>query len=155
VPTVSGGPWLVEAGTYLNKAALNSVETKIRALGYEPRVSTTKKNVRMIRLRIGTVAEGNLKEALAKARTIVPEAFALRSGGMFAVYAGTFADPQNLLQMSERLTNQGFKVQEEPVEVMRTISLVRFGGFNDKTAADEAANRARRAGIAAEVVKPR
>jgi len=150
-----GGPWQVEAGTYLNSAALKAVEAKIRALGYEPQVSTAQKNVRMIRLRIGTVAENQVKETLALARTVVPEAFAVRSGAMFAIYAGTFANPENLRQLSDKLAGRGFSVVEEPVEVPRTLSLVRFGGFADQSAATEAANRARRTGIAADVVKPR
>jgi hypothetical protein len=150
-----GGPWQVEAGTYLNSAALKAAEAKIRALGYEPQVSTLQKSVRMIRLRIGTVAEGRVKEALELARAVVPDAFALRSGAMYAVYAGTFTNRENLRQLSAKLAEQGFSVVEEPVEVPRTINLVRFGGFADQSAAAAAANRAQQAGIAAAVVKTR
>jgi len=154
-PAAVGGPWQVEAGTYLNTAALKAAEAKIRSLGYEPRVSSSQKKVRMVRLRVGTAGEGQVKEALELVRTFVPEAFALRSGTLYGIYAGTFANPENLRQLSEQLAGRGFNVVEEPVEVPQTISLVRFGGFADQAAAAEAAKRAQRAGIAAVVIKTR
>lgn len=154
-PVVAAGPWMVEAGTYLNASALKSAEKKIRGLGYEPQVSSTQKSVRLTRLRLGTFSEGEVKEALAYARGVAPDAFALRSGDSFTVYAGTFASQQNIRELTERLVSEGVRVEEEPVEVKRTISLLRFGGFADQAAATEAAAKARKAGIAAEVVKPR
>lgn len=154
-PVASGGSWLVEAGTYVNASALKAAEKKIRALGYEPQVSTTQKTVRMTRLRLGSFPEDEVKEALAYARGIAPDAFALRSGGNFTVYAGTFTNQQNIREMTERLVSEGVQVEEEPVEVKRTISLLRFGGFADQSTAAEAAAKARKAGIAAEVITPR
>jgi cell division septation protein DedD len=155
VPAVTGGPWLVEAGTYLNASALKAAEKKIRALGYEPQVTTTQKSVRMTRLRLGTFPESEVKEALAYARGIAPDAFVLRAGETFTVYAGTFTNPQNIRQMTQRLVSEGLPVEEEPIEVKRTISLVRFGGFADQATAAEVAGKARKAGIAAEVISPR
>ena len=146
---------MVEAGTFLNASALKTAEKKIRGLGYEPQVSTTQKSVRMTRLRLGSFPESEVKEALTYARGIAPDAFALRSGETFTVYAGTFTSPQNIRQMTERLVSEGVQVEEELLEVKRTISLVRFGGFADQAAAAAAAARARKAGIAAEVVNPR
>jgi cell division septation protein DedD len=154
-PAVAGGPWLVEAGTFLSASALKSAEKKIRGLGYEPQITTTQKSVRMTRLRLGSFPEGEVKEALAYARGIAPDAFALRSGETFTVYAGTFTNPQNIREMTQRLVGEGVQVEEELLEVKRTISLVRFGGFANQGAAAEAATRARKAGIAAEVVNPR
>ena len=149
----TAGPWLLEAGTYVNASELKSVKQKIRALGYEPQLSTMQKNVRMTRLRIGSYPENEVKEALAYARGIAPDAFALRSGGGVTVYAGTFTSGQNLRQMAERFSSEGVSVAEEPVEVKRTITLVRFGGFPDQKAAGEVAAKARRAGIVAEIIK--
>ena len=109
----------------------------------------------MTRLRLGTFPESEVKEALAYARGIAPDAFALRNGEAFTVYAGTFTNPQNIRQMSDRLVSEGLPVQEEPIEVKRTISLVRFGGFADQATAAEVVGKARKAGIAAEVISPR
>lgn len=154
-PAVTGGPWLVEAGTFVNPKALKSVEQKIRRLGYEPKVSSAKRTVHMTRLRLGTFPADEVKEALAYARGVAPEAFSLRNGDQYTVYAGTFTSQENIRQMTDRLVSEGVKVEEEPIEVPRTISLVRFGGFDSETAAGKAANLARKAGILAEVVKPR
>ncbi|NJC88057.1 MAG: SPOR domain-containing protein [Desulfuromonas sp.] len=154
-PAAAGGPWLVEAGTYLNASALKTAEKKIRSLGYEPQVSTTQKSVRMTRLRMGSFPEDEVKEALAYARGIAPDAFVIRSGTTFTVYAGTFVNQQNIREVTERLVSEGVQVEEEPIEVNRTISLLRFGGFADRATAAEAAAKARKAGIAAEVITPR
>jgi cell division septation protein DedD len=151
----TSGPWLIEAGTYVNAAELKAVKQKVRSLGYEPQVSTMQKNVRMTRLRIGSYPESEVKEALAYARGIAPDAFALRAGETSTVYAGTFTSAENLRQMTQRFSSEGVKVEEEPLEVKRTISLVRFGGFPDQAAANQAAAQARRAGIVAEVIKSR
>jgi hypothetical protein len=150
----SGGPWMVEAGTYLNPSDLKTAKNTVRGLGYEPKVSTMSKLVHMTRLRLGSYPEGEVKETLAATRRIAPDAFTLRSGNNFTLYAGTYADQQNVREMTERLVNEGMQVEEEPVEVKRTLSLLRFGGFASQAAADKAAIKARRAGIAAEVVKP-
>jgi len=148
----TSGPWLIEAGTFVSAGELKSVKQKIRKLGYEPQVSTMQKTVRLTRLRIGSYPEADAKEALAYARGIAPDAFTLRTGGTTTVYAGTFANQANLRRMAERFTSEGVNVAEEPVEVKRTISLVRFGGFPGQAAANEMATKARRAGIAAEVI---
>jgi len=149
----SSGPWLIEAGTYVNASELKSVKQKIRTLGYEPQLSTMQKPVRMTRLRIGSYPESEVKEALAYARGIAPDAFVLRSGGEITLYAGTFTSGQNLRQMAERFSSEGVSVAEEPIEVKRTITLVRFGGFPDQKAAGEIAAKARRVGIVAEIIK--
>lgn len=151
----TSGPWLIEAGTYVNTAELKSVRQKIRNLGYEPQVSTMQKTVRMTRLRIGSYPESEVKEALAYARGIAPDAFALRAGETTTLYAGTFTSFENLQMMKQRLVGEGVKVEEEPVEVKRAISLVRFGGFPDQAAAEKTAAQARRAGIVAEIIKSR
>jgi len=145
--------WLIEAGAFVNAGELKAVKEKIRKIGYEPQVSTMQKTVRLTRLRIGSYPEAEAKEALAYARGIAPDAFALRAGATTTIYAGAYANQENLRQMAERFSSEGVKVAEEPVEVKRVISLVRFGGFPDQAAANEAAVKARRAGIAAEVIK--
>lgn len=153
-PKASGGPWMVEAGTYLNPSDLKTAKDILRRLGYEPKVSTMNKVVHMTRLRLGSYPESEVPAALAQARAIAPDAFTLRSGSNVTLYAGTYADQQNVREMLGRLVNRGIQVEEEPVEVKRTLSLLRFGGFASQSSADKAAVKARQAGIAAEVVKP-
>ena len=154
-PTVSGGAWRVDAGAYQNPRAAQEVAEKIRGLGYEPQLHTAQKSIAMTRLRLGVFPASEVKNALVAAREVAPDAFALRSGETFAVYAGTFANPRSIRQVSDQLASAGVPVAEEPVVVKRTISQLQFGGFADQAAAAAAAARARQAGIAAEVVTPR
>jgi hypothetical protein len=154
-PTVSGGAWRVEAGTYQDSRAAQAAAEKIRGLGYEPQLRTAQKSIAMTRLRLGVFPASEVKTALAAAREVAPDAFALRSGENFAVYAGTFASPRSIRLVSAQLASVGVLVEEEPVMVKRTISLLQFDGFADQAAAAAAAARARQAGIAAEVVTPR
>ena len=154
-PTVSGGAWRVEAGTYQDSRAAQAAAEKIRGLGYEPQLRTAQKSIAMTHLRLGVFPASEVKTALAAAREVAPDAFALRSGETFAVYAGTFASPRSIRLVSAQLASVGVLVEEEPVMVKRTISLLQFGGFADQAAAAAAAARARQAGIAAEVVTPR
>jgi len=152
---VSGGPWRVETGAYQEPRAAQAVAEKLRGLGYQPQLRTVQRSEAMTRLRLGVFPASEVKDALAAAREVAPDAFALRSGDTFTVYAGTFTRPGNIRRLSAQLANAGVRVEEEPVRVQRTVTLFNFGGFADQNAAAEAAARARQAGIAAEVVTPR
>ena len=152
---VSGGPWRVKAGAYQDPRAAQAVAEKLRGLGYEPQLRTAPQRVAMTRLRLGVFPDSEVKDALAAAREVAPDAFALRSGDAFTVYAGTFTRPGNIRRVSAQLANAGVRVEEDPVLVQRTMTLLQFGGFADQEAAAKAAARARQAGIAAEVVTPR
>jgi cell division septation protein DedD len=155
VAAVPAGAWLVETGSYLDEAALKAVTRQLRTLGFEPQVSTTRTEVAMTRLRLWDVPAADVQEALAYARGIAPDAFALRAGEFFTIYAGTFTNPRNLQQMTERLTSEGVRVEAEPVLVKRAVSRVRITGLVDQAAAAAVAAKVRQAGIAAEVVAPR
>ena len=150
----AAGPWQVEAGTFQSEAALKAAVTKLRTLGFAPQVNTEHTTVAMTRLRIGTYPAGKLHEALALVRATAPEAFALRSGEGFTVYAGTYVSPRNVRWETGRLTGAGFQVEAESVLVPRPISRIRCSGFADEAAAAAAAAEIRAAGINAVVVKP-
>jgi hypothetical protein len=154
VTTASGGPWMVEAGTYLNPSDLKTAQNIIRRLGYEPKVSTMSKVVHMTRLRLGSYPEAEAPAALARAKEVAPDAFTLRTGSDVTLYAGTYAEQLNVRDMMGQLINKGIHAEEEPIDMKRTISLLRFGGFASQSSADKAAVRARQEGLAAEVVKP-
>jgi len=153
-PSATDGPWRVAAGTYQAAKGLDAASAKIRSLGYQPLVRSQTRTVVLTRLRLGTFPASDVQEALAYVRGLVPDAFALRSGEQFTVYAGTYASPRHIREISNLLASEGVRVEEEPVEVQRTVSSLEFGGFADQAAAAEAAARARAAGIAAEVIPP-
>lgn len=153
--SAAGGPWRVVAGPYQTAGAVEAAAAKIRTLGYQPVIRSQTRTVALTRLRLGTYPASDLQEVLAYVRDLVPGAFALRSGEQFTVYAGTYASPRHISAISALLASEGLQVDEEPVEVQRTVSTVEFGGFSDQAAAAEAAVRASAAGIAAQVLAPR
>lgn len=147
--------WRVAAGTYRDAAALAAAAAKLRELGYQPVVRDELRTVTLTRLRLGKFPAGEEGEAFAALRRLVPGTFALRAGASVTVYAGTYASPRNLREISALLASKGFPVEEEPVSVTQPVSHLLLGGFPGQAAATEAAARVRQAGVAAELLPPR
>jgi cell division septation protein DedD len=146
------GSFMLDAGAFLFAAQREELKKKIRALGYEPVESQVKASVRLIRLRVGSFSKEQLPEALEKVRRIAPGAFSLARDGQHVVYAGSFADQNNVQRLLARFQEEGIPLVEEPVKVDRVLSLIRFGSFADEASAEQAAKKAEAAGIPARVV---
>ena len=69
------------------------------------------------------------------------------------IYAGTFLKTNNLAKVKERFLADGVQVKSEPVQVVRTLSRIRFGRFATKDDAAKAASAVAEAGVKAVVVK--
>lgn len=150
---VATGPYTLQAGAFLLKENLRAAEQKVRLLGYEPRVQTVRRSMPMTRLRVGTfpAEEGQARvQALAPQ---APDAFCLRSGEQVTVYAASYYDLDRARIFADRLYEQGIRVEEEPAQVEVTVSMLSFGAFADRTAASEAAAKAKRAGLEVSVGK--
>lgn len=155
LPVPAAGKWVVEVGSFDDDSALGKVLQLLHSLGFEPQVSRVLHEVPMVRLRLGEYPSADVQRALATARRVAPDAFALPEGDQFTVYAGTYARRDNVHQMIERLSAKGIQVEEEPVLVKRTVSLVRIGNFADQAEAEEAATKVRSGGVRAKVAMPR
>lgn len=142
----------LDAGAFLFPAQRDEVKKKIIALGYEPVETEVKASVRLIRLRVGGFPENEVAAKLAEVRRIAPDAFSVLREGQQVIYAGAFANQDNVQRLSARLREAGFQVTEEPVKVEKVLSRIRFGGFADDEAAEAAAQKAEDAGIPARVV---
>ena len=155
-PTAVGaeGGFTLDAGAFLFAAQRDELEKKIRTLGYEPEISQVKASVRLLRLKVGSYTKGELPAALEKARKIAPDAFSMVHDGQHVVYAGSFADQNNVQQLHARFLEEGIILTEEPVKVEKTLSRIRFGRFTDDASAEAAASKAVSAGIPARVVEP-
>ncbi len=152
-PATSAGDYVLDAGAFLFEAQREDLEKKISALGFKPVVSQISASVRLIRLRVGTVSKDQLPALLNDVRKIAPGAFSLAEEGQYVVYAGSFADQQNIESLSERLRQHGLTVVEEPVKVDRNLNRIQFGRFADDASAETAAAKAEQAGIPVRVVK--
>lgn len=153
-PVVSKSGYTLDAGAFLFAAQRDELKKKIRALGYEPEMSQVKASVRLIRLKVGSYTKAELPAALEKTRKITPEAFSMVRDGQHVIYAGSFADQNNVQKLNARFLEEGITLIEEPVKVEKTLSRIRFGRFADDASAAEAAAKAVNAGIPARVVAP-
>lgn len=143
----------LDAGSYLLESNRDSLVTKIRKLGYEPLITPVDATLDMTRLRLGTFDQEKVQETLDFARSIEPESYSLPAGDRYVIYAGTFLRSSNIDKLSQRFLEEGIKVYPEPVQVVRTLSRVRFGGFASKEEASVAARAAADAGVKATIVK--
>lgn len=150
---VAGGAYALDAGSYLLESNRNALLAKIKKLGYEPYVTPVDATLDMTRLRLGTFSKDEVQEALDFARTIEPGSYSAPAGDQYVLYAGTFLKTGNVEKLSQRLLAEGIRVYPEPVQVVRTLSRVRFGSFATKEDAAVAAREVARAGLKTEVVK--
>lgn len=150
---VVGGAFALDAGSYLLESNRESLVTKIKELGYEPLVTPVDATLNMTRLRLGTFGKDEVQEALDFARSIEPGAYSAPAGDGYVVYAGTFLKSSNIDRLSRRFLEEGIKAHPEPVQVVRTLSRIRFGSFATKEEAAAAAQEVERAGLKTAVVK--
>jgi hypothetical protein len=150
---VAKGTYSLDAGSYLFESNRDSLVAKIEKLGYEPIVTPVDATLDMTRLRLGTYSKGEIQDALAFARTIEPGAYSTQAGDRYIVYAGTFMKSGNVAKLTKRFLEEGVTVHPEPVQVVRTLSRIRFGSFATKEDAAAAAREISNAGMPVEVVK--
>jgi cell division septation protein DedD len=150
---VPGAAYALDAGSYLLESNRKTLVAKIKELGYEPFITPVKATLDMTRLRLGTFDKDEVQEVLNFARTIEPSSYSAPAGNRYVVYAGTFMMSGNVDKLTQRFLLEGIKIHPEPVQVVRTLSRVRFGSFATREDAAAAAGKVGAAGLKAEVVK--
>jgi hypothetical protein len=153
VAAQKAGPYYLQGGAFLLKANLRQAEAQVRRLGYEPRVKSMRKTVPMTRLRVGAFFAEEGKAKLESLKAVAPNAFLIRQGEYVLVYAGSYQDLDRARRAADHLYQQGIRVDEEPTMAEVSLSLLSFGAFADRNAAEQAAVRARAAGLEAIVRK--
>ena len=149
---VAGGGFALDAGSYFFKSNSDSLITRIKKLGYEPIVTPVDAKLDMTRLRLGTYRKEEVKTALDFARSIEPGAYSAPAGDGYVIYAGTFLKQGTVDKLTKRFLAEGLKVHPEPVQVVRTLSRIRFGNFLTREDAMTAVNAAGKVGVEAVVV---
>lgn len=149
---VAGGGFALDAGSYLFESNRDSLITRIKKLGYKPLVTPVDAKLDMTRLRLGTYRKEEVQKALEFARSIEPGAYAAPAGNGYVIYAGTFLKQGTVDKLTKRFLAEGVKVYPEPVQVVRTLSRIRFGSFATRADATAAVNAAGKAGVKAVVV---
>jgi cell division septation protein DedD len=143
---------MLDAGSYLLEANRKALVEKIRQLGYEPVVTPLDATLNMTRVRLGTFSREEVQEALSLARSIEPSSYSTPAGDGYVIYAGTFLKRENVDKLSKRFAKEGIKVHAEPVQVVRTLSRIRFGQFATREDALARARELDAAGVEAQVV---
>jgi len=149
----AGGPFTLDAGSYLFESNRDVLLAKIDKLGYKSLVTPVDAKLDMTRLRLGTYRKEDVRQALDFARSIEPGAYTAPAGDGFVIYAGTFLKKGTVDKLTKRFMAEGVKVHPEPVQVVRTLSRIRFGSFATREEAMAAANAAGKVGVMAVVVK--
>lgn len=148
-----GGSYSLQAGAFLLKGNLREAEATVRRLGYEPWVRTVHRTLPMTRLRLGAFFAEEGEAKLAALKAVAPEAFLIRQGEYVLVYAGSYQNLDRARRAADLLYEQGIRVEEETAAAEVPLSLLSFGDFADRSAAEQAAVRARAAGLEAIVKK--
>lgn len=155
VPDVAEGAYTLTAGTYLLASSVKSVSKKIRALGYEPVMTPVQRKVTMTRLKLGSYSHAQAAVKKAEIKSVAPGVFGIRKGDKETVYAGSFVVLDKARRFADSLFAKGIRLEEEPVQVVKTLQRVTFGSFADSTAATSAGRQAAAKGVEAKVIKNR
>ncbi len=154
-PAADRDVYRVQVGAYSVVANLAQAEEQIRALGFKPLVKESRRTLKMVRLRVGTFFPSQGEAKIAEVTAAGGEPFFIKDRDLMVVYAGSFQSPQQARRLAERLQQRGVHVEQETVPTEVAISIVRFGDFRTRAQAEEAAARAREAGMDTLVVKSR
>jgi len=148
------GPYTVTAGAYLLKESVDQADKLVRKLGYTPYHSKVTRDIEVVRLKEGTYSE---TEAQARVnqykKEFDAEAFMLKGARGFTVYLGSYVGLDRARVHADRLYAMGVRVSEEKAVVPMSLTMVRFGDFNDQASASQAVTKAKAAGLEAYVSK--
>jgi len=149
------GKYSIQVGAFVEDGNRDEALAKIHQLGYEGTVVPIQRVMPMTRLLVGVYAPDVAKEKTAELAKIDPGAFYLHQGDQLAVYAGSYYEIGRARDVVAKLQQQGIPVTEEKTDVELTLSRLKFGGFPDKAAAENAAQKAREIGLEAVVIRNR
>lgn len=155
VSGVAEGAYSLTAGTYLLDSSVKRVSKKIRALGYEPVMTPVQRKVTMTRLRLGSYSHAQAAAKKAEMKSVAPGVFGIRKGDKETVYVGSYAVLDKARRFADSLFAKGIKVEEEPIQVVKTLQRVTFGSFADSAAATTAGRQVAAKGVEAKVIKNR
>lgn len=141
------GDYVLNAGAFLVKANLLDAERRVRRLGFEPRRTTVKRPVEMTRLRLGVYPPAEAEARYRDLAAYYPSAFTLKQGDKVAVYVASHQDLNKARVFADELYLDGIRVVEEQAQVPMNMTLITFGNFPDKAAAEQELKRVRAAGL--------
>jgi cell division septation protein DedD len=116
--------------------------------------SRSHKGEQMHRLFLADFADKNeAQEELERLRLAAPSAFMLKENGRYAIYAGSYLRGAKAAQEQDRLYEKGVKLVVKTATAPVAVVRLRAGAFAERAAAERTAERLKKSGVQAKVVK--
>lgn len=148
--------YVLEIKGDLAESETGPVTAKLKKAGVATRVEKVKSHKTAPMHRLFLADFGNRDEALEELERLklaAPEAFMLKENGRYAVYAGSYMRESKARAEQDRLYQKGVKLLAKSATVPVSVVKMRAGSFPDKGSAAKAAERLKKAGVEATVVK--
>lgn len=149
------GAYTLTVGTYLLQSSVDGVTKKIRVFGYEPVTTPIKRKVTMTRLKVGTFPLAEAASRKKELKSVAPGVFGIQKGKMETVYVGSYLVLDKARRFADTLYKKGINLEEESVQIEKTLQRVTFGAFASSDEAKSIGRQAAAKGIEAQVYKNR
>jgi cell division protein FtsN len=117
-------------------------------------VKTIRKTETMHRLSLGEFSDSSAAGAeLGRLKPFASGAFILKENGRYALYAGSYIHAARAESEAKRLSAKGFKAEIKDAQVGVQVHQVMAGSFAGNDEATKAAEKLKKNGISAEVVR--
>lgn len=154
-PAKKAGTYALRVGAFVAEPSLKEALTKLKKAGIAPvRKAVEKKPEPMNRLFVATFSDRDEAAAeVAKLKKATSDAFVLPENGTYTVYAGSYFLDAKAAAEQDRLYDKGVKTLMKKSQVAVTVTKVTAGAFPSRGEAQKAAERLKKQGLTAMVVK--
>lgn len=147
--------YVLELTGDLAESEVGPVSAKLKEAGL-PHVATSKvtKGEKVHRLFLADFSNHDeAAEELQRLKENAPDAFLLKENGRYLVYAGSYLREKKAALEQDRLYDMGIKLLMRTANAPVSVFRLRAGRFAERQAAKVAAERLKKAGVEAKVVK--
>jgi cell division septation protein DedD len=145
------GPWTLIVGNYVLEEALSADMGRIRKAGFKPVVkASTRIKSAMNRLLVAEFSDrASAQPTLEKLKRQTSDAFVIKQGDKFTVFAGSYLQNEAANGEKKRLLVAGFPVTIIHTNISIPSQSLSIGPFSSRKTADSALARLRDSGIKA------
>jgi cell division protein FtsN len=154
-PSAAKKGYALAIGDTATAGEAEMLRSRLKKLGItNATVKTIHKTETMHRLSLGEFSDASAAGAeLGRLKPLASGAFILKENGRYALYAGSYLHAARAESEAKRLSAKGFKAEIKNAKVGVQVHQVMAGSFAGNEEAAKAAERLKKNGIRAEVVK--
>ena len=154
-PVEAQGAFTLLAGEFAVDREMKMTRAKLKKLGVKPvHGKKVEKLQTMHRLFLADYDSHYAADMeLQKLEKATSSAFILEQNGRYAVYAGSYLHRMGAAEEQKRLAGKGFNLSIKTAKVMISVNRVTAGSFSSSDDARKEADRLRKQGIKARVIK--